>query len=186
MDFEILSDTEPIVTDKAAIGSDSEVGDVAESDVPDVMSLNGDEENEDLEEDVIPAEADDGDDTGAVDADPHSAPARPRSKANPSPLDLPQAVVRRLMKSSAPSKRFTPELIAAVSRAAGTFGLYLLSASQESGHEAGKSTLRPVDVLEGLLKCGFPELAEEARIGLGLNESVFRQPKKKKQSKPRK
>jgi histone H3/H4 len=94
--------------------------------------------------------------------------ARPRQRAPPCPLDLPFAVVRRLMKAATPQKRFTPELIAAFARGGGAFGLYLLSACQEAAESSGKSTIRPVDVVNGLNACGFPELAEEIRVSMNI------------------
>ena len=96
--------------------------------------------------------------------------ARPRKARAPScPLDVPFSVVRRIMKGAAPNKRFTPELIAAFARGAGTFGLYLLSACQEAALAADRSTIRPIEVVNGLMACGFPEIAEEARVAFKIS-----------------
>lgn len=163
-----LPDEELGEVDVSSVGDEDEVaslGDGEEEEIP-----NPEDEEEVVDENSPPVENE---------ISPgHSKPLRSKV-TSPSPLDLPIAVVRRLMKSGAPNKRFTPDFIGAVSRCAGAFGLYLLSASQEAGSDAGKSTLRPVDVLEGLLRCGFPELAEEARISLGYGDDIFRTKKGK-------
>ena len=104
-----------------------------------------------------------------------------KQRTPPCPLDLPFSVVRRLMKAATPQKRFTPELISAFARGGGAFGLYLLSACQESADSSGKTTIRPVDVVNGLSACGFPELAEEIRVSM--NISVVASKKKSKRSK---
>lgn len=102
-----------------------------------------------------------------------------KSRSATCPLDVPFSVVRRIMKAAAPNKRFTPELVAAFARGAGTFGLYLLSACQEAASEAERSTIRPLEVVNGLIACGFPELAEEARVTL----KIAVKPKPKSKSK---
>jgi hypothetical protein len=73
------------------------------------------------------------------------------------------------MKSACPNKRFTPELITAFARSGGAFALYLLSACQEAAVLADKPTIGPAAVLSGLITCGFPELAEEARLSMGIS-----------------
>jgi hypothetical protein len=109
----------------------------------------------------------------------------PKSRAPTCPLDLPLSVVRRIMKSVAGNRRFTPELISALSRCAGVFGLYLLSASQDASVASNRNTIRPIEVVRGLIACGFPEVAEEARIAMGLKPSdiVLRKKKSKKNVK---
>lgn len=107
-----------------------------------------------------------------------------KSRSPTCPLDVPFSVVRRIMKGAAPNKRFTPELVAAFARGAGTFGLYLLSACQEAASEADRSTIRPLEVVNGLIACGFPELAEEARVTLKI--AVKQKPKSKKNASYRK
>jgi histone H3/H4 len=104
------------------------------------------------------------------------------SKGPSCPLDLPISVVRRIMKSACPSKRFTPELISTFSRVGGAFGLYLLSACQDATTEARKSTIEPIRIIEGLLACGFPELAEEARIAMGISMSRGKKKKGKRKN----
>ena len=116
------------------------------------------------------------------DSGPATEPVRVKSRAATCPLDIPFSVVRRIMKSAAPTKRFTPELITAFSRSAGTFGLYLLSACQEAAQESGRNTIRPVEVVSGLIACGFPELAEEARVLLGITTTGKRGKKGKKRN----
>ena len=123
------------------------------------------------------------DDVGeAENADPSVSnveePVR-KARAPTCPLDVPFSVVRRIMKAAAPNKRFSPELIAAFARGAGTFGLYLLSACQEGALEGGRSTIRPLEVVQGLIACGFPELAEEARVTLHVSDSKKKKNKKK-------
>ena len=119
--------------------------------------------NEEVEDDSVEGEEPIAD----LVADP-AAPAVLRQRAAVCPLDIPMAVTRRLMKSAAGTKRFTPDLIAACSRSAGAFALYLLSASQEAAAASKRTTLRPIEVIEGLLACGFPELAEEVRVSLNV------------------
>jgi hypothetical protein len=99
------------------------------------------------------------------------------------PLDLPLSVVRRIMKSVAGNRRFTPELISALSRCAGVFALYLLSACQDASVASDRNTIRPVEVVRGLIACGFPEVAEEARIAMGLKPSDVLSRKKKSKKK---
>ena len=102
-----------------------------------------------------------------------------KSRTAACPLDLPISVVRRIMKSAAGNRRVTPELISAMSRCAGVFALYLLSASQDATVASGRNSIRPVEVVRGLIACGFPEIAEEARIALDLKSSdIFARKKK--------
>jgi histone H3/H4 len=100
-----------------------------------------------------------------------------KSRGPTCPLDLPIAVVRRIMKSAAPSRRFTPDLITGFARCAGVYGLYLLSACQEAAIESGRTTIRPIEVINGLAACGFPELAEETRLSMGISISTKRKKK---------
>ena len=66
-----------------------------------------------------------------------------------------------------------------MSRCAGVFALYLLSASQDATVASGRNSIRPVEVVRGLIACGFPEIAEEARIALDLKSSdIFARKKK--------
>ena len=118
----------------------------------------------------------------APDSRPTGNPATgiARQRAPTCPLDLPISVVRRIMKNACPNKRFSPELIATFSRVGGAFALYLLSACQEATLESKKATIDPVRVIEGLSACGFPELAEEARIAMGISISSGKKKKGKR------
>jgi hypothetical protein len=95
------------------------------------------------------------------------------------PLDLPLSSVRRLMKQASSNKRFPPDLIASFARCGGVFGLFLLSACQDAVNESGKSTIRPIDVVSGLSKCGFPELASEIRADLNLSVRIAKRKNRK-------
>ena len=106
-----------------------------------------------------------------------------KSRGSTCPLDLPISVVRRIMKSAAGNRRVTPELISAMSRCAGVFALFLLSASQDATVASGRNSIRPLEVVRGLIACGFPEIAEEARIALDLKSSdIFARKKKSKKN----
>ena len=157
-----------------------------------VSSEGEDEEEADMQEDEDAAEVDlaeaevedEDDQPGASEnVDPNTLPtetASIKSRAPTCPLDIPISVVRRIMKSAAPNRRFTPELISAFARSAGTFALYLLSATQDAAIESSRSTIRPVEVINGLISCGFPELAEETRIAMGLGNITNKKKKTKK------
>ena len=157
--------------------------------------MEDDEEGE--EEDVVEVDLADEEEAGeepedteaALDenADPNTGAApdearAPKSRAPTCPLDLPMSVVRRIMKSAAPNKRFTPDMISALSRSAGTFGLYLLSACQEAAQETGRNTIRPLEVVNGLIACGFPELAEEVRVTLSISTAGKRSKKTRRKN----
>jgi len=161
-------------------------------------------DNDDIEEDEVDLDAEDedepaGDDTARAhenldpaDNSEASASANPEAQAPNStvhkprtptcPLDLPISVVRRIMKSAAPNRRLTPDLITAFARCAGVYGLYLLSACQEASVDTNRTTIRPIEVINGLIACGFPELAEETRISMGI---TITSKKKKKMGKRR-
>lgn len=91
-----------------------------------------------------------------------------RSRPATCPLDLPIAVTRRILKSAS-TKRITPDLLSACARAGGVFALYLLSASQDAATDSGRSTIRPLEIIEGLVSCGFPEIAEEVRVSMNID-----------------
>lgn len=170
--------------------------------VDDVLSSSAEEENDDQAvdldaEDEIVLDDESADEPGEVpdlvtnengDEDNENAPRggdAPVQKVRGStcPLDLPISVVRRIMKSASGNRRFTPELISAMSRCAGVFALFLLSASQEATLASGRNSIRPVEVVRGLIACGFPEIAEEARIALDLKSSdIFTRKKKTKKN----
>jgi histone H3/H4 len=115
----------------------------------------------------------------------HAASVPKKIRAPTCPLDLPISVVRRIMKTANPNKRFTPDLIAAFARCSGAFALFLLSACQEAATEAGRTTIEPAKVITGLVACGFPEIAEEARLAMGISAAALTGRKKKgKRSKP--
>ena len=162
--MEVVGDTEQSIDDnEIVISSEDEEDDVNVENPEDALEVDlaeaDDEENQDE------AESGENVDSNAQRADQTTST---KSRASTCPLDLPISVVRRIMKSAAPHRRFTPEFIAAFARSAGAFALYLLSASQDASVDAGRSTIRPVEVINGLIACGFPELAEETRISMGL------------------
>lgn len=188
------------IESKEAIGVVAESSEVVFSDASQTESASEDDQSIDdlegegvAEVDLAEEEAMVGDeneapaDNEALDGEPRaefaSLDIALKQRAPACPLDLPFSVVRRIMKAAAPQKRFTPDLIAAFARGGGAFALFLLSACQESTETTGKTTIRPTDVINGLIACGFPELAEEVRVHL--NITVVK-PKKKKASRKRK
>jgi histone H3/H4 len=190
--------TEPVMAEEESVetpdGSDEDGSELSQEDevVNDTVDLDADEEEEIvLDEDSL-EEGDTADGLVADDVADENAPQDNRSalgvsisklRAPTCPLDLPLSVVRRIMKSVAGNRRFTPELISALSRCAGVFALYLLSACQDASVASDRNTIRPVEVVRGLIACGFPEVAEEARIAMGLKPSDVLSRKKKSKKK---
>ena len=169
-------------------GSSSE-----EENAEDAVDLDAEEDAMDEEDSAIEDEAE-GDRAGRQDNDentpsdnaaniPSDSLARNKPRGSTCPLDLPISVVRRIMKGVAGNRRFTPELISALSRCAGVFALYVLSASQDAAVASSRFTIRPIEVIRALIDCGFPEIAEEARIAMDIKQSDIKLRKKKTMKK---
>ena len=177
----LLPESSPVAADQPLTGDLSE-GNMDDGDEDE--ELDDDVGEVDLaaaeeEDDASPKAGDDAEAGENVDPNTESsAVARmAKSRAPTCPLDLPFSVVRRLMKSASPNKRFTPELISAFARSAGAFALYLLSACQDAAVDTDRTTIRPVEVINGLLACGFPELAEEALVAMGISANYGKKKK---------
>ena len=151
---------------------------ISSIDTPAVVSEAEEELAEMEEEEASEVDLDevvDAEESPIVEGDENEAPSvvlavdgEATSNQRAQSMDLPIAVTRRIMKAAAANRRLTPELIGACARSAGVFALYLLSACQDAATDAGRTTIRPIEVVQGLLACGFPELAEEVRVSMNI------------------
>jgi len=75
-------------------------------------------------------------------------------------LDLPGAIVNRIIKTALPDTVLSKDARAALTKSASIFALYLTSAAQEIASGEGKKTIMPKHVITALQDLDFDDLVE--------------------------